>query len=226
MDGRLSYIEIQSQQEHAVYIKTSYQQKKQKVLLNAPIISQKPELYNGCEVCSLVMLLQYSGIKVDKMTLARKITKDKTPIVLDKRGHITMWGDPNVGFVGDITGKAMGYGVHVSPMIELLERYLPGRSVNLTSQSFDKILNSIDKKRPVIMWVTVDFAPSNNFICWRKNGRTVKVTFKEHAVLLVGYDQNYCYINNPYNGMKNQKIKREIFIRNWTSMGRMAISYR
>lgn len=222
----LSIIEIQSPNQQVVYIKAFKEQKNSKVILDAPITPQKPELYNGCEICSLTMLLKYAGIRVDKMTLTKKIKKDKTELVLDKKRNIVKWGNPNDGFVGDITGRRMGYGVHLRPVIELLEKYLPGKSVNLTGQPFDRILRSIDRKRPVIIWATIDFTPPKNFKLWKKNNKTVKVTFKEHAVLLVGYDEDYCYINNPYNGMKNQKIRKEKSIISWRSMGSMAISYR
>ncbi len=41
--------------------------------LDVPLILQKPELMRGCEVTSLAMVLQFSGVKVDKMELASKI---------------------------------------------------------------------------------------------------------------------------------------------------------
>jgi uncharacterized protein YvpB len=61
---------------------------------------------------------------------------------------------------------------------------------------------------------------------WEKNGNTIKATLDEHAVILVGYDKNYCYINNPFNGMKNQKVSKDTFIDVWNLMGNMAISYK
>lgn len=199
---------------------------KDEALLDVPIVSQKPELYNGCEVTSLTMLLQYAGIKADKMTLAKKITKDTTSLVRDKSDNIIEWGDPNDGFVGDITGKSnIGYGVYPKPILDLLEKYLPGRSVNLSGQSFDTILKSVDDGKPVVVWVTVDFNLPSEFVTWQKNGKTVKATFDEHAVLLVGYDKSYCYVNNPLNGIKNEKVSKDTFIKVWDSMGDMAVSY-
>lgn len=226
INSRSGLIEPKNPQEQISYVKVFNDQNNGRVLLNAPIVSQKPELYNGCEICSLAMLLQYSGIKTGKMTLAAKIKKDMTPLVLDKKGRIVGWGNPDDGFVGDITGRKRGYGAHTRPVIELLEKYLPGRSSNLTGQPFEKILRSIDSKRPVILWVTINFKPAHNFKCWKKNGKTVRVTFNEHAVLLVGYDRDYCYINNPYNGVKNQKVNKEVLAEVWKSMGGMAVSYR
>jgi uncharacterized protein YvpB len=195
------------------------------VLLDAPIISQKPELSSGCEVTSLAMLLQYAGVKVDKMTLAQNIKKDETLIAFDENGNITRWGNPNDGFVGDITGQNEGFAVYPKPMLQLMEQYLPGKSVNLTSHPFETLLKSIEQGRPVIVWVTVDFQYPDKYEEWKKNDVIIRATLEEHAVLLVGYDQNYCYINNPYNGIKNQAINKDTFAYIWNTMCSMAITY-
>jgi len=193
--------------------------------LQVPIISQNPELKNGCEVTSLAMLLQYSGIEVDKMTLAEQIKKDTTPLERNDDGTIKSWGDPEVGFVGDITGKEEGFGVYTGPMLELLELYMPDKGLDLSHQSFERLLQSIDNEKPVIIWVTADFDKPDSYVEWEKNGKNIKATFDEHAVLLVGYNKKYCYINNPYTGEKNQKISRKTLEEIWGIMGNMAISY-
>lgn len=68
---------------------------KEKVLLDAPVFKQYPELPRGCEVTSLAMLLQYSGVPVEKMELAENVRKDSTP--LNKQNGAVFWGDPNEG---------------------------------------------------------------------------------------------------------------------------------
>ena len=48
---------------------------KDQVHLDIPAISQNPELPRGCEVTSLVMLLNSAGVNVNKMVLAEKVKK-------------------------------------------------------------------------------------------------------------------------------------------------------
>lgn len=78
--------------------------------MNVPVISQKPELFNGCEVTSLAMLLRYAGVNVGKLELAKRLEKD---------------GDPLERF---------------------MERYLPGKTLNMTGSSFDNVLQQLLRK--------------------------------------------------------------------------------
>ncbi|WP_339329263.1 pyridoxine 5'-phosphate synthase [Bacillus paralicheniformis] len=108
---------------------------------------------NVGEVTSLAMILKYAGIRVGKMELADEVKKDPDDIKTGKAGDITHWGDPNEGFVGDITGKEKGYAIYAEPLEDLMKKYLPGRTVNLTGQSFEKILRyTIIMKGGDIIW--------------------------------------------------------------------------
>lgn len=198
----------------------------QRVILNAPIISQKPELLNGCEVTSLAMLLQYAGFHVGKMELANQIKKDRDPLRETGTGTITHWGNPNHGFVGDITGKTKGYAVYHKPTEQLMKHYLSDRTLNLTDSSFKTVLNQIRKKRPVIVWTTAHFSEPIRWGEWKHGNQQIKATLEEHAVLLVGFDPAYVYVNDPLTGRKAQKIKQQLFIQSWLALGRQALSYR
>lgn len=207
------------------YLNDKGQDSRSSIVIEVPIIAQKPELDNGCEVTSLAMLLDYAGVNVSKMTLAEEIKKDETLPIYDEEGKILEWGNPSKGFVGDITGENIGFGVYTEPMMKLMNEYLPGRAIDLSHEPFERLLRSIDERKPVIVWVTSEFKVPEEYIEWESEGQTIRVTFDEHAVLLVGYDEQFCYVNNPYNSEKNQKVEREVFIEVWESMGSMAISY-
>jgi uncharacterized protein YvpB len=195
-------------------------------LINVPAESQDPELYNGCEVTSLSMLLTAAGHPVDKMTLANEIPKDTTPIVYDNNNRIISWGDPNVGFVGDITGKTPGYGVYHGPVFQLLNTILPGHAVDLTGSSFDQILNHVASGKPVVAWTTVNFSPTSSWVTWQGPNGPVHATFNEHAVLIVGFNEKQIFINNPLDGTAGEAVDRNQFIASWIQLGQQAVSYR
>jgi uncharacterized protein YvpB len=202
------------------------EEKKEEALLDAPAISQHPELYNGCEITTLTMLLQYYGIETDKMSMASTMIKDPTPVRRDAQGNIIYWGDPNVGFVGDVTGKNIGLGIYHGPILEQLQTYFPD-AVNLTGRDFEDLERVVSGGDPVMVWTTVSFnvPKEHQWYVWDSPHGKVRATFQMHTVLLVGYDQNYVYVNDPQTGAKAKKIDKNRFIATWEAMGKQAVAY-
>lgn len=195
-----------------------------KAFLDVPVIKQLPELYNGCEVTSLSMLLNAAGRPVDKMELADKVRKDPTPYQGTSLKQISQWGDPLEGFVGDIKGKRKGYGVYHKPLYDLLKGYIPDKAVDLTGRDFSALEWVIDQGSPVVVWTTVSFQPTDQWVTWKKEERTIKATFQEHAVLMVGFDEQYVYLNDPLTGAKGLKVPKQSFMESWKQMGSQAIT--
>jgi uncharacterized protein YvpB len=199
---------------------------KESVLLEIPVVSQLPELPRGCEVTSLAMLLQYAGVNVGKMELAERITKDPTPYQL-KDGKV-FFGHPNVGFVGDMYSKSNpGYGVYHKPIKELANRYLPDSIVDLTGREFREIEESLSNGFPV--WVITNSRfkelPPEQFRTWNTPEGVVQITFREHSVLITGYDRDYVYVNDPLTGEKNKKVLKQNFVKSWKQLGSQTITY-
>ena len=223
-------IKIQKKRNHEykpIEKATESKPKQQKVLLNVPLIAQNPELKYGCEVTSLTMVLQYAGKQVNKNILAQKLKKDTDPLMVNKKGDIIRWGDPNEGFVGDMTGRNKGYAVHVKPLQALMEQYLPDRTVNLTGQSFDHVLLHLKKERPVVLWTTGDYRKPDRFESWYHKGKKLNVALDLHAVVLVGVDADhrYIYLNDPLSEKKAVRVKKDNFIPSWNALGKQALSY-
>ncbi|HJV46032.1 MAG TPA: C39 family peptidase [Bacillota bacterium] len=201
--------------------------KQEKIIVDAPIIEQMPELYNGCEIASVTMLLQHAGLKVNKFEVAKNTPRDDDPLVQTRSGDVLHWGNPNHGFVGSITGKSQkGYGIYNKPLQELIEKYLPKRSVNLTGKSFEEIEQQIQRGKPVVALSTTSFTPAKKWDTWKHKNERIKGTNELHAVLIVGFDSNSVYVNDPYTGEKARKINKNSFIQSWDSLGKQALSYR
>ncbi|CAG7604471.1 hypothetical protein PAESOLCIP111_00702 [Paenibacillus solanacearum] len=193
-----------------------------KAMLEAPLIYQKPELPSGCELTSLAMLLQYYGVKKSKMELVPEMKKDTTPIRYNKDGSIAYWGNPNTGFVGEITGSAKGFGIYHTALIDLLQKYVSS-AVDLTREPFSKLERQVSEGFPVVAWTTIDYKVPEKWVTWDTDLGPIRTTFMEHAVLLVGYDEQYVYVNDPLTGKR--KIEKSQFIATWEAMGKQALSY-
>jgi uncharacterized protein YvpB len=190
---------------------------KEKILLDVPLLKQMdaPRLYNGCEVTSLAMLLQFHGLSVTKNELATKITRVPLNYQDGKKGN------PNVGFVGNME-DGPGLGVYHEPIFKLAQSYVNDRAEDLTKQPFSVVIDKLAAGSPVWVIITSSFAPTSEIKTWTTPQGPVEVTFKMHSVVITGYDQESIFINDPYGG-KNKKVNKENFIKAWEQMGSQAI---
>lgn len=194
-------------------------------MIDVPAQNQHPQLPNGCEVTSLSMLFDAIGHPVSKMTLAREEPFDPTPLVRDKAGSIVSWGNPNVGFVGSPYVWSKGFGIYHGPILKLIDKILPGEAVDLTKKPFEDLLDYVAHGAPVEAWVNTTLKPTNKFwVTWESPEGPVHTTLEEHAVLIVGYDKTNIYINNPFNGEKQESVKRSDFIGAWRQLGEQALT--
>ncbi|AND41862.1 C39 family peptidase [Cytobacillus oceanisediminis] len=199
---------------------------KEETIIDAPAVNQFPELPRGCEVTSLSMLLQHAGIQADKMTLAKEIKKNPEPYHIEN-GKI-YFGHPNDGFIGDMYSfDNPGLGVYHKPVKELAEKYMPGSIEDLTGSDFEDLKIHLSDGRPV--WVIINTAykqlSDDFFQTWHTPSGKIQITYKEHSVLLTGYDQEYMYFNDPLTGEKNKKAPKNDFEKAWVQMGKQAITY-
>lgn len=193
-------------------------------MLDVPLIKQNPELRYGCEVTSLAMMLQFAGVKTNKMDLYNKIKKDNDPLV-KQNGDIIRWGDPDVGFVGDMTGRSAGYAVFDRPMIDLINVYLPGKAVNLTNKPFSELEAHVAKGFPVVVWTTGDYRLPDRPESWMHGSKKIVSPLDLHAVVLVGFDSSFVYLNDPLSGGKQVKVNKQQFLQSWNALKNRAVSY-
>lgn len=201
--------------ESEYIVKQEVEEMPEKVLLDVPLLNQmdSPRLYNGCEVTSLAMILNFKGIDVSKNELADAV--NRVPMKYSNGQH----GNPNTGFVGNME-DGPGLGVYHEPLFQLAQQYAGGE--DLTGQPFEVLLKQVAGGNPVWIITTSTFAPVSEFETWQTPEGPVDITYNMHSVVITGYDAENIYINNPY-GTKNQKVDKENFIQAWEQMGKQAI---
>ncbi|MBA2937977.1 C39 family peptidase [Paenibacillus sp. CGMCC 1.16610] len=199
-------------------------QTKKSAMIDAPVFSQLPELPAGCEITSLTMLLHYYGITKSKMELAAEMPKDNTPIKLNADGSPAYWGNPNIGFVGDVTRKQRGFGIYHAGLFPQLKSYIP-EAIDITGESFELFEQQVASGIPVITWTTIDYNLPYKWVTWDTPLGPIQTTYAEHAVLLVGFDENNVYLNDPLSGKKQLQVNKAQFIESWTAMGKQGLTY-
>ncbi len=190
------------------------------IIDNVPVIKQFPELPTGCEATALTMLLQHHGAHVSKLEVADSIPRVKLPV---KKGGNYVGFHPNEGFIGNPYTK-YSYGVFAKPLIGVIDAYFPNRVLNLTGKSLDEILEYVKNGQPVMIWVTINMLAVTYNSCWKLQDNTLfKWPGNEHAVVVVGYDENNIFINDPYTG-KMQRYKKKIVQDRYIALGQQALA--
>ena len=101
----------------------------------------------------------------------------------------------------------------MAPVIEkAISGYLGGsdRVKNTTGTSLTQLCGDyIDKDIPVMVWATIAMIEVEPRASWYlRDGTLFTWLGNEHCLVLIGYDENSYYFNDPYAG-KTVKYKKE-----------------
>lgn len=182
--------------------KTTAAQPLNGIRIQVPYISQKGMLPNGCEAVSATMVLQYWGYSlsaenfVDQYLDCGEMDFSRSP-----------WKgpDPSEAYAGDPRSARYGFGCFAPVIARCMDRVIGEEHEvkNLTGISLDQLCRDyIDQGIPAVVWATINMRPVTKYHKWTSfDGReTYSYPSGEHCLVLVGYDDNRYYFNDPYEG--------------------------
>lgn len=203
-------------------------QRKMRVVLPVENIQQLPELPAGCEVTSTTIVMNYEGIKTDKMVLETYLPKMKYP---DENGR---WSSPWEKFVGD--PKLSYYGCYSPVIIETVESCLKKNNidsfeiVDISNSSMDDLYAQIDDGHPVIVWATMFMKASyTGRSSWTlQDGTKFNWRSNEHCLVLIGYDtkKNTVILSDPYDSKGTVEYDADLFETRYTELYKQALIIR
>ena len=175
-------------------------------VIDAPYITQKGVgLPNGCESVSAVMAIKYFGISMSTETFVNNY------LPMGRAPSNGVGADPNKAYVGDphLTG-GLGWGCYAPVIVKAVKSAIDTQKyqvINATGTSLSSLCaNYIDRGIPVILWATVGMTDQVSYSYWTSTeGTSIKYNNMLHCLLLVGYDSNYYYFNDP---LKKDGIKK------------------
>lgn len=189
---------------------------------NFPTYSQFPNYPNGCETVALYLMLKYYGVNVSPETLVNNLKKGDG---VHWENGIRYGGDPEIEFVGD-PRDAHGYGVYQKPIINLASKYKSGMT-DYTGHSLSQVLELVRSGKPVQVWVSINL--KNTSVCanWthKASGKTINWICNLHSVVIVGFNDNYVYVSDPYTG-SIKKYGRTQFQKMYNLFGKRAIYFK
>ena len=162
--------------------------------LSVPLFEQIYSL--SCEAASLEMALAYKGVLKNQDDLIAEIPKALPFKKQQTNDGQFIWGDPSLGFVGDVRGwffnskgtiGATGWGADKEPVLAVAQKYRPN-STALTGASIESITREIDANNPVIVWTaSLDDMPHKTLDSYQTPaGKTISF-IPTHVNVIVGY---------------------------------------
>lgn len=170
-----------------------------------PVVMQKPELPNGCEITSLTAVLNGLGFNLTKENMADNYLPQEP---FHRKDGKLYGADPNKAYAGNPRDKIAWFS-YAPPIIEAANKvfaefggnYTP---VDLTGSTREQIVAELDKGYPVVIWVTLDLSPPKVTSSWYLNdtGELFKAPVNLHCVVLNGYNSanNTVHVMNPLQG--------------------------
>lgn len=185
-------------------------------LVHIQTLAQLPELPTGCEVTSLAAVLRYYGFDIDKCEIGDRY--------LDKGAVGTV--DFREAFEGDPRDED-AYGCYAPVIVNaanriLTERGSAMRAAEVSGRELEDLFGYLDRDIPVIIWGTLDCAPSEPTTVWDIGGKQLQWIYPEHCMVLAGYSDADVWVCDPMSG-KMQKYEKELFKAGYNALLRQAI---
>ena len=168
--------------------------------IEVPYIDQSVKYPTGCESVSAVMLLKYLGYE---MTVDEFIKNCLECREMEMRDGKLYGPDPNEFFCGSPYDDE-SFGCYAPALKGALERVAGDAFafVNETGTSIEELCRKyIDRGMPVVFWACINMRKEIPGPEWKllDSGERFEWTSNEHCMLLVGYDENGYWFNDPYD---------------------------
>lgn len=207
-------------------------------IIRVPYINQCGEkLVSACEAVSAAMILYYLGFHVTPEDLAyihipRRDWKVVNGIIYASNPQSAYPGNPGIA-----SGLNCGFGVFAGPVAKGMNKVLDlsrYEAIVTTGLSLDDLVkNYIDKDIPVLVWATMDMKPSSPGCTWTidyvdenssyKIGDTYTWMRGEHCLVLVGYDDENYYFNDPYKNHGLIAYNKPLVEQRFLEMGKQSV---
>lgn len=194
------------------------------VLLEVPYIDQSIKYPTGCESVSAVMLLRYLGYDISVDDFIRDYLECRD---MEVRNGVLYGPDPEKFFCGSPYDPD-SFGCYAPVLMKALKKAAGDRYdfVNETGTSVEELLHKyIDCGMPVVFWACINMRKEIIGPEWKllDSNETFTWISNEHCMLLVGYDEDGYYFNDPYDDNGVVRYSRETVKQRHKAQYEMAI---
>lgn len=194
----------------------------EKKSIDVPSICQYPELPTGCESVAATMLLQYYNEDITAQEFAGDWLECSTDFY---NVNGTDYGpDPHEVFAGDPFSE-YSYGCFAKPIADAINSNSNlCKAEIITDKSLEELCSEyIDNNEPVPIWATMNMKESYEGNSWHlDDGSVFTWTAQEHCLVLVGYNDDCYFMNDPMTG-STIACEKEIVEARFAELGNQAI---
>lgn len=194
------------------------------MLIGVPLILQKPELPNGCEIVSLTSMLNFYGYDINAGVLSDNYLAKKP--FYRKNGKL-YGADPDKAFSGDPRDPA-GWFVYAPPTVKAGQDYIDEIGgnhtvIDITGSTEEEIMAYVEKGVPVGIWATRDLTPAKYTYGWylEETDEYFEAATNLHCMVIHGFVGDQLYVMDPLEG--DMIYDRADFFMSYVTLGSRAM---
>jgi uncharacterized protein YvpB len=154
------------------------------------VVSYRQVHMYSCMISAAKSVLGYRGVAASEAEIITKVGYDNTAWSGTWNEAGSVWGDPSVGIVGSLDGKAdnigWGYGTHWEPIAKAIEAY--GVSTETKSNmTVSDLAEQISAGNPVIIWWVNGVWPTYEVNWSTSAGKNIRAVNGMHVAVVRGF---------------------------------------
>lgn len=191
-------------------------------LIDVPNSCQYPELPTGCESVAATMVLQYYDVNITAEEFADSWLSCSDNFY--SSGNKLYGPDPNDVFAGNPFNEN-SYGCFASVIVKAVNNHSTEcKAEKITGKSLNRLCEEyIDNGKPLCIWATMGMKESKKGRQWYlQNGSLYTWISSEHCLVLVGYNDDYYFLNDPMSG-STVAYQKNIVEKRFKELGSQAV---
>jgi uncharacterized protein YvpB len=195
------------------------------VTIPVPIYAQAMTL--DCETSALRMGLATFGHYYSDSALFANESPDTRAPVMGPNHTVVQWGDPYANFVGNVWGNdytPTGYGVYYPVIVGIAHSHGMPNAYGGEGFAAGTVYSALSSGHPVEIWIETNWTRpwTGTWTAW--DGRKIRYSYVEHAVILSGVSATQVRVNDPLHGTQYW-ISKSLFETVWRDFNNMAVIF-
>lgn len=190
--------------------------------IDVPLICQYPTLPTGCESTAAAMVLQFYGQDISAEQFAEEWLECQSSFYYENDIHYGP--DPEEVFAGNPFTKN-SYGCF-APVIKnaVNNNSKVCKAETITGETLETLCaDYIDNGKPLLIWATMGMKAAATGNAWvLEDGSIYTWIAGEHCLVLVGYNEDCYYLNDPMSGSV-VCFEKEVVQKRFEELGSQAV---